>query len=544
MKTQTIDGKLYKNMMIAARQTLLDQQELINALNVFPVPDGDTGTNMSLTLESAIKELQKEESESLDELADAVANGSLMGARGNSGVILSQLISGFAKGLKEQDHLTAQVFTEALRLGVLAAYKAVSNPVEGTILTVSRESVEDLNPSDDMDLSEVLEIIIQKGRESLNRTPELLPILKQSGVVDAGGMGYLVFLSGMQMYLKGEEIELMSDLLADMEKHKSKGSGTTIDFPTDVDFDHQDINFQYCTELLLQLEREEDFPEEPAKDYLQSFGDSVLVIASEGIVKVHTHTNEPWKVLEYFGNFGSLNDIKIDNMKAQSETYHQKDEKDLAIIAVSYGEGFAAIFKSLGVDHIISGGQTMNPSTEDILEAIKKINAKSYIILPNNKNIILAAEQAAKISEKNLLVIYSKTIPQGITSLMSYHPEIAAEENQAAMNESLAYVKSIEITKAVRDTTLNGIDIKKGQYISIADGKILLTRADLKETVSESIAKEIDEDSEIITVYYGEDLSEEEAEELLNELADLYEDIDFELHNGGQPLYPYIISVE
>jgi DAK2 domain fusion protein YloV len=533
--------KLLKEMLINAAKNLEKEKSSIDNLNVFPVPDGDTGTNMSLTLKSAAGAIT-DDLDSLETVSSRFSHGALMGARGNSGVILSQLISGFAKGLKGQEELNAIVLVDSLQKGVEAAYKAVSNPVEGTILTVSRESVENLSPDKDMDIIILLEEIIQKGKESLARTPELLPILKQSGVVDAGGMGYLVFLNGMLMALKGEEIPFMDDFLADMSKDSSGKSGATITFSDD--FDHENINFQYCTELLLSVETGEEFDTAPAIKMLNTIGDSVLVIESEGIVKVHTHTNEPWQVLEFFGQFGSLNDIKIDNMKAQSKRKYEESEKDLAIISVSYGDGFNAIFKSLGTNYIISGGQTMNPSTEDILEAMRKNPAKEYIILPNNKNIILAAEQAAKISDKKLHIIYSKTIPQGITSLMSFNPEMSAEENEEVMNDMIKSVKSIEITQAVRDTIINGLDIKEGQYIAIAEGEIVFRDNDLYTSVVESIKKEIDEDSEIVTLYFGEDIDEEAAEELVNELSELYDEIDFELHNGGQPLYPYIISIE
>ena len=532
---------LLKEMLINAAKNLEKEKTSIDNLNVFPVPDGDTGTNMSLTLRSAANAVT-DELDTLEKISSRFSHGALMGARGNSGVILSQLISGFAKGLKGQDELNSSVIVDSLKKGVEAAYKAVSNPVEGTILTVSRESVENINPQDFEDLALLFEEIINKGKESLARTPELLPILKQSGVVDAGGMGYLVFLNGMLMAVKGEEIPFMDDFLADMSKNTGGKTGATITFSDD--FDHDNINFQYCTELLLSVETGEEFDTEPAIKMLNTIGDSVLVIESEGIVKVHTHTNEPWQVLEYFGQFGSLNDIKIDNMKAQSKKKYEESEKELAIIAVSYGEGFNAIFKSLGTNYIISGGQTMNPSTEDILEAMKKNPAKEYIVLPNNKNIILAAEQAAKISDKKLHIIYSKTIPQGITSLMSFNPEMSAEENQEVMNDMIKSVKSIEITQAVRDTSINGLDIKEGQYIAIAEGEIVIRDNDLYNAVMESIKGEIDEDSEIVTLYFGEDIDEEAAEELVNELSEIYDEIDFELHNGGQPLYPYIISIE
>lgn len=533
--------KLLKEMLINSAKNLEKEKTIIDNLNVFPVPDGDTGTNMSLTLRSAANAIT-EDLDTLEKVSSRFSHGALMGARGNSGVILSQLISGFAKGLKNQEDLNNFVFVESLKKGVEAAYKAVSNPVEGTILTVSRESIENLNMEDYKDLTTLLEKIISQGKESLGRTPELLPILKQSGVVDAGGMGYLVFLNGMLMSLKGEEIPFMDDFLLEVEKGNTLINNTSFSFVDD--FDHENINFQYCTELLLAVDGEKEFDTISAKELLNTIGDSVLVVESEGVVKVHTHTNEPWKILEFFGKYGSLNDIKIDNMKEQSRKKHEGTEKDFVIISVSYGDGFNAIFTSLGINYIISGGQTMNPSTEDILEAMKKNPAKEYIILPNNKNIILAAEQAAKISEKKLYIIYSKTIPQGITSMMSFNPEIPIIENQEIMNESIKSVKSIEVTKAVRDTNINGLDIKEGNFIAISDGEISFSDQDLKKTVFESIKSEINEDSEIITVYYGEDVKEEIAEELLNELSEIYDEIDFELHNGGQPLYPYIISIE
>lgn len=530
---------MLKAMLINAAKNLEKEKAPIDNLNVFPVPDGDTGTNMSLTLKSAANAIS-DDLDSLEKVSSKFSHGALMGARGNSGVILSQLISGFAKGLKGEEILTNQLMVTSLKEGVEAAYKAVSNPVEGTILTVSRESVENINPDEFASLADLLEEIISKGRESLARTPELLPILKQSGVVDAGGMGYLVFLNGMLMALRGEELPIIDDLLSIQPQIESQAEESDSLFADHFDHDH--INFQYCTEVLLSTDQEVDT--DAAIKHLESFGDSVLVIASEDIVKVHAHTNEPWHLLEYFSQFGSLDDIKIDNMKAQASQKAKAEEKENAIIVISYGEGFNAIFKSLGANHVISGGQTMNPSTEDILESMKKIPAKEYMILPNNKNIILAAEQAAKISDKKIHIIYSTTIPQGITSLMSFNPEIEVKNNQEIMNETIETVKTIEITKAVRDTTLNGLDIKEGQYIAIADGEISYRDKKLEETVFASIKKEIDEYSEIITLYYGEDLNEAEAEELVNQLSETYDEIDFELHYGGQPLYPYIISIE
>lgn len=530
-----------KAMLFNAAKNLEKEKTSIDNLNVFPVPDGDTGTNMSLTLKSAANAIV-DDLDSLEKISSKFSHGALMGARGNSGVILSQLISGFAKGLKGQELLTNELMVDSLKQGVEAAYKAVSNPVEGTILTVSRESVENLNPAEFASLEELLEEIISKGKASLARTPDLLPILKQSGVVDAGGMGYLVFLSGMLMGVKGEDLPLMDDFL----NMKPASTANLEKDPTLFvdDFDHDNINFQYCTEVLLSREENDDFDRDQAIKNLESFGDSVLVIAADDIVKVHAHTNEPWRLLEYFARYGNLEDIKIDNMKAQASKKAKVEEKENAIISISYGEGFNAIFKSLGTNYVIGGGQTMNPSTEDILEAMKKVPAKEYIILPNNKNIILAAEQAAKISDKKIHIIYSKTIPQGITSLMSFNPEVSADKNQEVMNETIETVKTIEITKAVRDTNLNGMDIKEGEIIAITDGEISYKNDDLETTVLESIKLAIDENSEIVTLYYGEDLEEDQAGDLIDHLSEIYDDIDFELHFGGQPLYPYIISIE
>lgn len=530
-----------KAMLFNAAKNLEKEKTSIDNLNVFPVPDGDTGTNMSLTLKSAANAIV-DDLDSLEKISSKFSHGALMGARGNSGVILSQLISGFAKGLKGQELLTNELMVDSLKQGVEAAYKAVSNPVEGTILTVSRESVENLNPAEFASLEELLEEIISKGKASLARTPDLLPILKQSGVVDAGGMGYLVFLSGMLMAVKGEDLPLMDDFL----NMKPASTANLEKDPTLFvdDFDHDNINFQYCTEVLLSREENDDFDRDQAIKNLESFGDSVLVIAADDIVKVHAHTNEPWRLLEYFARYGNLEDIKIDNMKAQASKKAKVEEKENAIISISYGEGFNAIFKSLGTNYVIGGGQTMNPSTEDILEAMKKVPAKEYIILPNNKNIILAAEQAAKISDKKIHIIYSKTIPQGITSLMSFNPEVSADKNQEVMNETIETVKTIEITKAVRDTNLNGMDIKEGEIIAITDGEISYKNDDLETTVLESIKLAIDESSEIVTLYYGEDLEENQAGDLIDHLSEIYDDIDFELHFGGQPLYPYIISIE
>ncbi|RQD70347.1 MAG: DAK2 domain-containing protein [Tindallia sp. MSAO_Bac2] len=549
MKTQTIDGKLYKNMMIAARQTLLDQQELINALNVFPVPDGDTGTNMSLTLESAIKELQKEESESLDELADAVANGSLMGARGNSGVILSQLFRGFAKGLKNKERVTAREIAIALKSASDTAYQAVMKPTEGTILTVARESADAalLLAETEQDIGKFMKLVIQKANESLERTPELLKVLKDAGVVDSGGKGLVAIMEGALRGLTGEKLESES---VKIPEHIDKELHDLVDSD-----EPQDLEYGYCTEFIIHAA---NISPESFRERIDAEGDSMLVVGNDELIKVHIHTNHPGKVMEEALKLGSLSDIKIDNMRLQhrhqvldAKTEKQEKQvkkesqaKDYGMITVVMGEGLSRIMKDFNVDVIIEGGQTMNPSTEDFLNAIKEINADHIFILPNNSNIIMAANQAREITDKNVTVIPSKTIPQGIAAILSFNQDRDPGYNEESMNASIKEVRTGQVTYAVRDTSFKGMTIVKDELIGLSDKEIRSAGKDLQKVATELIDQMTSEEDEILTIYYGEDVSLEEATKLQEILESKYPELEVEVYEGGQPLYYYIFSLE
>ncbi len=543
MKTQTMDGKLYKNMMIAARQVLLDQQELINELNVFPVPDGDTGTNMSLTLESALKEMQKEESEDLFELADAVANGSLMGARGNSGVILSQLFRGFAKGLRNKKLVTAREIALAMKSASDTAYKAVMKPTEGTILTVARESADAalLLAETEQDIGQFLKCVIRKANESLERTPELLKVLKDAGVVDSGGKGLVAIMEGALQGLTGEVFEAKTDEVPLRTGHEGHEHYK--------DIDPENLEFGYCTEFIIHAE---NVNPESFRETISSKGDSLLVVGNEQVVKVHIHTNHPGKVMEEAMKLGSLSDIKIDNMRRQHRHQvfenmpkeEQKPPKPYGMITVAMGDGLSRIMKDFNVDVIIEGGQTMNPSTEDFLKAIEKINAEHVLIMPNNSNIIMAANQARDITDKKVTVIPTKTIPQGIAAILAFNPEEDAEENAKAMTEVIKEVKTGQVTYAVRDTSFKEITIIKDELIGLSNQEIRSAGKDLQKVASELIEQMVSEEDELLTIYYGEDVEPEDAKKLQKLLETAYPDLEVELYEGGQPLYYYIFSLE
>ncbi len=543
MKTQTMDGKLYKNMMIAARQVLLDQQELINELNVFPVPDGDTGTNMSLTLESALKEMQKEESEDLFELADAVANGSLMGARGNSGVILSQLFRGFAKGLRNKKLVTAREIALAMKSASDTAYKAVMKPTEGTILTVARESADAalLLAETEQDIGQFLKCVIRKANESLERTPELLKVLKDAGVVDSGGKGLVAIMEGALQGLTGEVFEAKTDEVPLRTGHEGHEHYK--------DIDPENLEFGYCTEFIIHAE---NVNPESFRETISSKGDSLLVVGNEQVVKVHIHTNHPGKVMEEAMKLGSLSDIKIDNMRRQHRHQvfenmpkeEQKPPKPYGMITVAMGDGLSRIMKDFNVDVIIEGGQTMNPSTEDFLKAIEKINAEHVLIMPNNSNIIMAANQARDITDKKVTVIPTKTIPQGIAAILAFNPEEDAEENAKAMTKVIKEVKTGQVTYAVRDTSFKEITIIKDELIGLSNQEIRSAGKDLQKVASELIEQMVSEEDELLTIYYGEDVEPEDAKKLQKLLETAYPDLEVELYEGGQPLYYYIFSLE
>lgn len=544
MKLETIDAKLLQSMFVAGAKLLDERKDMINELNVFPVPDGDTGTNMSLTMLAAAKEVQAIEAVSVDAVGKAASTGSLRGARGNSGVILSQLIRGFAKGLTEEkiDTLT---LANAFQMGVDTAYKAVMKPKEGTILTVARE-VANKAMQLSMEITDIEEFarkVIQHGYDVLSQTPEMLPVLKEAGVVDAGGEGLMSILEGAAMVITG-------DIKIDIVKPVAKTNA----FSALKTFNTEDITFGYCTEFIVNRDLSKNYDEYATRDYLDTLGDSIVVVSDEDYIKVHVHTDNPGLALQKALEFGSLTNIKIENMREQHSSIFEEGEeapkkeeerKDIAFVSIAAGSGIAEIMKSLGVDVVIEGGQTMNPSIEDIARAVAKCHAKDVIVLPNNKNIILAAEQAAAVTEDcKVHVIPSKTMPQGISAMIGYdNTSHEIEQTVENMKESMALVETAQITIAVRDTTIDGQDIKEGEYLGILEGNIVVHNADLKETFKELIVK-MNEEAEIITVYYGEDITEEVAGEYLEQAETLFPNADVELHHGNQPVYYFMISAE
>ncbi|WP_419726797.1 DAK2 domain-containing protein [Terrisporobacter petrolearius] len=539
---QYIDGKRFRDMFVSGANNLQNHKDLVDKLNVFPVPDGDTGTNMSLTISYAIKELSKVENDDITDIGKALSKGSLMGARGNSGVILSQIIRGIAKSIEGKENLNVVDLANALKNGSDTAYKAVIKPIEGTILTVVRESgeyaVKVAKP--DMDMTKFLELVVKKANESLNKTPELLKALKEAGVVDSGGKGLVLIYEGMLSSLKGSNIESIEG-----------GTSSSVEVNVEQNISSEDIKFQYCTEFILESDKIDDLA---VREMYMKFGDSLAVVGDEGVIKVHVHTNDPGLAIQEALKYGQLLTIKIENMKLQhenkvlNETAQTQDmpveEKEYGFIATSMGEGLAQIFKDFGVDHIIEGGQTMNPSTEDFMKAIENLHAKNIIILPNNSNIIMAANQAKELSAKNIIVIPTKNVAQAFTTLVTFDADADVSENESNMMEALSLVKSGQVTYAVRDTVINDVEVKEGNIIGIAEGKLLSAGNNVDEITTDLIEKLVDEDSAIITLFYGEDTSKEEAEVLRDLLEEKFEDIDVELHYGGQPLYYYLISVE
>ena len=540
---QYIDGKNLRDMLVSGANNLQNHRDLVDKLNVFPVPDGGTGTNMSLTISYAMKELSKVQNDDITQIGKAVSKGSLMGARGNSGVILSQIIRGIAKSIEGKEKLSSEDLAKAFKNGSDTAYKAVIKPIEGTILTVVRESGEFAIKASkkEHDILKFLEAVIKEANASLERTPELLKNLKEAGVVDSGGKGLVLIYEGMYEALKGNPIKVKD---ANSNNVQTVQTGTS-------SVKTEDIKFCYCTEFILESDTVSDTT---IRDIMLGYGDSLAVVGDEGIIKVHVHTNDPGLVLQEALKHGQLVTIKIENMKVQHENTLVEDadieiapsveEKEYGFIATSMGDGLAKIFKDFGVDYIIEGGQTMNPSTEDFMNAIDKINAKNIFVFPNNSNIIMAANQAKEISEKNIVVIPTKNTPQGFTALVNFNAEASVEENEQALMESLGLVKSGQVTYAVRDTVMNDIDVKEGNIIGIAEGKLLSAGEGVDEITTNLVEKLVDEDTAIVTLFYGEDVSEESANELRDLLEEKFEDIDVELYYGGQPLYYYLISVE
>lgn len=553
MVMNTIDANMLKKMFLSGAQRLDSKKEWINELNVFPVPDGDTGTNMTMTIMSAAREVQAIETPTMENLAKAISMGALRGARGNSGVILSQLFRGFSKEIKEAEVIDAQILASALERAAETAYKAVMKPKEGTILTVAKgmstKALEVFEETDD--LVEGIAQVLEYGDYVLSQTPEMLPVLKQAGVVDSGGQGLMEVLKGAYDGLLGKEVDMSSDL---------KPAAKVV--VPDSDIDTADIKFGYCTEFIVMLEkpytqdRENEF-----KAFLSSIGDSIVCVNDEDIVKVHVHTNDPGLAIQKGLSYGSLTSMKIDNMREEHNEKVIKDaerkaavqkaaeaaapRKEVGFIAVSIGEGMNEIFKGLGVDYIIEGGQTMNPSTEDIMNAVDRVNADTIYVLPNNKNIILAAEQARSLVEdKKLIVIPSKTVPQGITAVVNYIDGESAEVNAEHMVQEMARVKSGQVTYAVRDTVIDDKTITEGDIMGIGDSGILSVTQSVDSATAELIDALVDEESELISIYYGEDVAEEDAEALAEQIGEKYPDVDVELQNGGQPIYYYVLSVE
>lgn len=539
---QYIEGKMLRDMFVSGANNLQNHKDLVDKLNVFPVPDGDTGTNMSLTISYAMKELAKVENDSITDIGKSLSKGSLMGARGNSGVILSQIIRGFSKSIEGKEQISTEDLAKAFKNGSDTAYKAVIKPIEGTILTVVRESGEYAIKvsKKEKDLLKFLEMVIAEANESLERTPELLKNLKEAGVVDSGGKGLVLIYEGMYEALKGNPIKAKD--LNDSKVQEVKQAGTSINT--------EDIKFCYCTEFILESNSISDTE---IRDMMLKYGDSLAVVGDEGIIKVHIHTNDPGLVLQDALKYGQLVTIKIENMKLQHENTLVDDtdeiaqsveEKEYGFIATSMGEGLAKIFKDFGVDYIIEGGQTMNPSTEDFVKAIDSINAKNIFIFPNNSNIIMAANQAKELSDKNIVVIPTKNTPQGFTALVNFNADVSVEENEQALMESLTMVKSGQVTFAVRDTVMNDVEVKEGNIIGIAESKMMDAGESVDKITTSLVEKLVDEDSAIVTLFYGEDVTEEDANNLRDELEEKFEDLDIELYYGGQPLYYYLISVE
>ena len=560
LEIQTIDGELLAKMFLAGAKNLEAKKEWINELNVFPVPDGDTGTNMSMTIMSAAKEVSGVEKPVIKDLAKAISSGSLRGARGNSGVILSQLFRGFTKTISHYEKLDKIVICEAFQKACETAYKAVMKPKEGTILTVAKGAAEkalELACDDQYNLEQYIAAIVKEAERVLAKTPDMLPVLKQAGVVDSGGQGLVEVLKGAQDAFLGKEIDYT------IEAGTTSSGIVKISAQTE-----EEIKFGYCTEFIIVLKQTmKPEKEQEMKAFLQSMGDSIVLVADDEIVKIHVHTNDPGLVLQKALTFGSLSRIKIDNMREEHQEKLIKDAqklaqeqaaadqeaakakaaplKEMGFISVSVGEGINEVFKGLGADYLIEGGQTMNPSTEDMLNAIEKVHAKTIFIFPNNKNIILAANQAAMLVEdKEIIVIPTKTIPQGITAMINFIPEQSAEENKETMLEVIKTVKTGQVTYAVRDTVIDDKEIKEGDYMGIGDASILSVGKDRDDVVKDMVAQLVDEESSFICIYYGEEVLAESANTIGSYLEETYPQCEIEVQYGGQPIYYYVISVE
>lgn len=557
MSIRNLDGRSFAKMILAGAHHLSQNAQIVDALNVFPVPDGDTGTNMNLSMTSGAKAVEETNTDHIGKVGVALSKGLLMGARGNSGVILSQLFRGFSKHIEQKETIDAKEFALALQAGVDTAYKAVMKPIEGTILTVAKDAAKKavaVSAAEDQ-IDHVLELTIEEARASLDRTPDLLPVLKEVGVVDSGGKGLLCVYEGFLASLRGEELPPKAASLPTLkelvsaEHHKSAQSHMNT----------EDIEFGYCTEFMVKFEDDkQSFDENAFREDLSEFGDSLLVVSDDTLAKVHIHAEQPGDVLSYAQRYGSLINMKIENMREQhssivnEEREHAPaspkapaDEKQrFGVVSVAMGEGIADLFKSIGASVVIEGGQTMNPSTEDIVTAIESVHAETVFILPNNSNIVMAAKQAATVSSREVVVIPTKTVPQGMSALLSLNEAASNEDNERAMLEAIDHVKSGQITFAVRDTQIDGIDIAKGDYMGLFNGQITLTAKNQLDAAKELLTKMVTEDDEIVTIIKGEDASSDELDALQAFIEETFEDVEVEVHDGKQPLYSYILAVE
>ncbi|MGE6424118.1 DAK2 domain-containing protein [Bacillus altitudinis] len=557
MSIRNLGGRSFAKMILAGAHHLSQNAQIVDALNVFPVPDGDTGTNMNLSMTSGAKAVEETNTDHIGKVGVALSKGLLMGARGNSGVILSQLFRGFSKNIEQKETIDAKEFALALQAGVDTAYKAVMKPIEGTILTVAKDAAKKavaVSATEDQ-IDRVLELTIEEARASLDRTPDLLPVLKEVGVVDSGGKGLLCVYEGFLVSLRGEELPPKTASLPTLkelvsaEHHKSAQSHMNT----------EDIEFGYCTEFMVKFEEDkQSFDENAFREELSEFGDSLLVVSDDTLAKVHIHAEQPGDVLSYAQRYGSLINMKIENMREQHSSIvnEEKDHSPAApkataaekqrfgVVSVAMGEGIADLFKSIGASVVIEGGQTMNPSTEDIVKAIDSIHAETVFILPNNSNIVMAAKQAATVSSREVVVIPTKTVPQGMSALLSLNEAASNEDNEAAMLEAIDHVKSGQITFAVRDTQIDGIDIAKGDYMGLYNGKITLTAKNQLDAAKELLTQMVTEDDEIVTIIKGEDASSDEMEALEAYIEETFEDVEVEVHDGKQPLYSYILAVE
>ncbi|MCK1992518.1 DAK2 domain-containing protein [Peribacillus muralis] len=556
MSITSLNGKRFAEMIIQGANHLAANAQLVDALNVFPVPDGDTGTNMNLSMTSGAKEVQNNVQEHIGKVGTSLSRGLLMGARGNSGVILSQLFRGFAKAIEHKSEINSEEFAQAFEAGVQTAYKAVMKPVEGTILTVAKDAAKQAvsSAARHQDLIQVMEEIVTEANASLKRTPDLLPVLKEVGVVDSGGQGLVFVYEGFLAELKGEALPIRSEHGPSMDDMISAEHHMNVQ----AHMNTEDIVFGYCTEFMVRLESEKlankSFDEEKFRNDLSEYGDSLLVISDDEVVKVHIHSEQPGECLSYGQRYGSLIKMKIDNMREQhtaivGETSTPLQTKPAikdkyGVVSVAMGAGISELFKSIGAKSVIEGGQTMNPSTEDIVKAVEEANAEHVIILPNNKNIIMAANQAADVLGDHVTVVPTKTVPQGMAALLAFNPSLDAAENQKLMSEALSHVKTGQITYAVRDTNIDGLSIETGDFMGIAEGTIKVKDKDKTQAAKDLLSEMIDDDAEILTILYGEDANTEEVENLVAFCKENFEDVEVEVHNGKQPLYSFIFSIE